>query len=84
MMYGDGFFAFHTAALIPIVLFSLPFAIGFYFVAGRIGRHPLLWAVLTLIPFLNFFFFIYALFTILIHILDKVEEAASQHRNHES
>ncbi len=42
MMYGDGFFAFHTATLIPIVLFSLPFAIGFYFVAGRIGRHPLI------------------------------------------
>lgn len=84
MMYGNGLFAFQTAALVPIVLFSLPFAIGFYIVAGRIGRYPLLWAILTLIPFINFFFFIYAMFTILIHILDKIEEAARQHRNSES
>lgn len=84
MMYGDGFFAFHAAALVPIVLVSLPFAIGFYFVAGRIGRHPLLWSVLMLIPFVNFFFLIYASFAILLHILDKLEEAASQHRNSES
>jgi hypothetical protein len=84
MMYGDGFFAFQTAALMPIVLISLPFAIGFYFVAGRLGRHQLLWAVLALIPFVNFFFFIYASFAILLHVLDKIEEAASQHRNSES
>jgi hypothetical protein len=83
MMYGDGFFAFHAAVLIPIVLFSLPFAIGFYFVAGRLGRHQLLWAVLALIPFVNFFFFIYASFSVLLHILDRIEEAASQHRNSE-
>jgi hypothetical protein len=84
MMYGDGFFAFQTAALVPIALISLPFAIGFYFVAGRLGRHQLLWAVLALIPFVNFFFFIYASFAILLHVLDKIEEAASQHRNSES
>ena len=29
MMYGDGFFAFHAATLIPFILFGLPFAIGF-------------------------------------------------------
>jgi hypothetical protein len=42
MMYGDGFFAFHLAALIPYLEISLPFAIGFYFVAQRMGRPPLL------------------------------------------
>jgi hypothetical protein len=84
MMYENGFFAFHAAALAPLFLFGLPFAIGFYFVAGRMGRHPLLWAVLMLIPFVNFFFLIYAMFAILLYILDLLNETAGKSRQSES
>ena len=84
MMYGDGFFAFHAATMIPFILFGLPFAIGFYFVAERMGRHPLLWAVLMLIPFVNFFFMIYAMFATLLYILDRVNEASGKGRQNES
>lgn len=76
MMYGDGFFAFHTAALVPIILIALPFALGLYFVAGRMGRNQLLWGVLALIPFVNVFFYIYAMFSVLLYILDRLNQAA--------
>lgn len=82
MMYGDGFFAFHLAALIPYLVISLPFAIGFYFVAQRMGRTALLWAVLALIPFINFFFWIYASFAIVLHILDRLPPRAEAPHTH--
>lgn len=77
MMYGDGFFAFHLAALIPYLVISLPFAIGFYFVAQRMGRPPLLWAVLALIPFINFFFWVYASFAVVLYVLDRLNTGKS-------
>jgi hypothetical protein len=75
MMYGDGFFAFHAAGLISMIVIALPFAIGFYFVAERMGRHSLLWAVLILIPVVNFFFIIYAVFSTLLYILDRLNQS---------
>lgn len=71
MMY-DGGFVMPVGGLLWILIVSLPFAIGFYFVAGRIGHTPLLWAVLTLIPVVNWFFVIYAFFVTLIYILDRL------------
>ncbi|MFT5539803.1 MAG: hypothetical protein ACI82H_001327 [Alphaproteobacteria bacterium] len=76
MMYGDGFFAFHAASLISIIVIALPFAIGFYFVAERMGRQSLLWAALILIPVVNFFFMIYAIFSTLLYILDRLNQLA--------
>ncbi len=62
------------------LLVGVPFAIGFYFVAGRIGRNRVLWAVLSLIPFVNYVFWIYAWFVVLLAILDRLNALAPAER----
>lgn len=64
---GFGFFP-----LIPRILISIPFAIGFYHTARRLGRSPAVWAILALIPIVNYFFAIYAGFVILFAVLDRL------------
>ena len=75
MMY-DGGFGFDGARLIGLVIIALPFAIGLYFVAGRIGQNQLLWAVLALIPVVNWFFVIYAFFVTVLYALDRLNAMA--------
>lgn len=59
-----------------LVVFTIPFAIGAYLVAGRMGRTQWLWALLAAIPFVNFFFMIYAFFAVLLYALDRLNQAA--------
>ena len=75
MMY-DGGFGIYGAGLIWWVIVALPFAIGLYFVAGRIGQNQLLWAVLALIPVVNWFFVIYAFFVTVLYALDRLNAMA--------
>lgn len=59
----------------PILLFVLIavlFAFGFAKIAGRVGRSPVLWAILSLIPLVNYFFWIYAGFVVVLHMLDRL------------
>lgn len=82
MMYSEH--GIGAVAFIPFVMWwalvALPFAIGFYFVAGRLGRSPMLWAVLSLIPLINVFFFIYAGFSTVLYALDRLNQLAPPHR----
>jgi hypothetical protein len=64
---------FGLASLIPIVFISIPFAIGFYHTARRLGRSPAVWVILTLIPIVNYFFAVYAGFVILFAVLDRLQ-----------
>lgn len=64
-----------TFAFMPLLLFVLVgilFAVGFAKIAGRMGKNPVLWAILSLIPFVNYFFWIYAMFVILLYVLDRL------------
>lgn len=76
MMQGPDPMAMGLMSLLPIVLISIPFAIGAYFVAGRMARSRPLWVILTLIPFVNFLFYVYAMFAVLLYILDRLNEVA--------
>ncbi len=76
MMQGPDPMFFGLMTFLPIFLMSIPFAIGAYFVAERMGRSQALWVVLTLIPFVNFFFYIYAMFAILLYVLDRLNGVA--------
>lgn len=72
-MYGqyDGQ-GFNLLALIPFLLLMFPLAIGLSLVAGRVGRNKVLWAVLSLVPVVNYFFWIYAFFVVVLHMLDRL------------
>lgn len=58
--------------LLLILLIAILFAVGFAKIAGRIGRSRALWAILSLIPVVNYFFWIYAAFVILLYMLDRL------------
>jgi hypothetical protein len=66
--------------LVPAFLWffviSIPFAIGAYFVAGRMGRSQWVWAILAVVPVVNFFFYIYAFFAVLLYVLDRLNQTA--------
>ncbi len=76
--------SFHAVGFIPVILWwlavSIPFAIGAWFVAGRMGRSRALWVILTLVPFVNFLFYIYATFAVLLYILDRLNQIAPPSR----
>lgn len=59
--------------LLPLTIIGIGWAIGMYFLAPRIGANRWLWVILSFIPFVNFFFFIYASFKIVFAVLDKLE-----------
>lgn len=69
---------FDVVALLPLLLIMVPFAIGFTLVAGRIGRNKILWAVMSLIPIINYFFWIYAGFVVLLHMLDRLNAISAR------
>lgn len=62
---------------IPVLLISLPFAIGFFHVAPKMGRNSWTWAILSLIPVVNYLFWIYAWFVIVMYTLDRLNESRS-------
>ncbi len=76
MMQGPDPMFFGLMTFLPLILFSIPFAIGAYFVAERMGRSRALWVVLTLIPIVNFIFYIYVMFAILLYVLDRLNGVA--------
>ena len=63
-------------ALVWYLAATVPFAIGFHAVAKRIGRCSVAWAILPLIPVVNWFFAIYAVFTTVIYMLDRLNGPA--------
>lgn len=58
--------------ILAFVLIAVLFAFGFAKIAGRVGRSPVLWAILSLIPIVNYFFWIYAFFVVVLHMLDRL------------
>ena len=59
------------ASLLPLLLISIPIAIGNYFLAKRIdGASPVAWLVLSLIPLVNFAFWYYIAYKVVFNVLD--------------
>ena len=54
----------------PMFIMSLPFAVGNFLLAPRLGGNSFVYAILTLIPVLNFFFVVYVWYKIIFRLLD--------------
>ena len=65
-----------VASLIPIIVIFVGFAIGFGFLAKRLEKNVAIWVVLSLIPIINYFFWIYAMFITLYYIIDTLKSVA--------
>ncbi|HEX3501329.1 MAG TPA: hypothetical protein VHT04_18600 [Stellaceae bacterium] len=57
----------------PLLIFTIPLAIGNAFLAQRLGKSVALWVVLSLIPGVNFAFFYYVAYTIVFGVLDRLK-----------
>jgi len=71
MMYG-GWEGHGLMPFLPMLLIALPFAIGNYFLAQRLNQPPWVWAVLSLIPIVNYLFMLYVGYTVLFAVLDRL------------
>ncbi len=71
MMYGE-WSGHGMVPFLPMLLIALPFAIGNYFLAQRLGQQPWLWALLTLIPIVNYFFMLYVAYMVVYAVLDRL------------
>jgi hypothetical protein len=59
-------------SLLPFFILSFPFAVVNYFLAPRLGKSGGLWAVLSLIPFINLVCVWYLLYCALFSALDRL------------
>jgi hypothetical protein len=59
---------------------GIPFAFGNAFLARRLGKSAALWAILSLIPFVNFVFFYYVAYRIVYALLDRLAALADDVR----
>lgn len=59
--------------LLPFFIICIPVATINYFLAQRLGKSPVLWAVLSAIPVFNFFFIWYTWYRAIFTILDRLK-----------
>jgi hypothetical protein len=62
------------AELVPLLLIGIPFAIGNGYLASRLGRNAFVWVVLSLVPLVNYFFFLYVGYQVVFHLIDRLGE----------
>ena len=66
-------------SFVPIILISIPIAIGNFFLAKRIdGASPVLWLILSLIPVVNFVFWYYIAYKVVFSVLDHLRAIRSE------
>jgi hypothetical protein len=64
-----------------LLLTSLPFAIGAFYLAPKMGRSPWLWAILLIIPVLNFVTGYIFFFMVAGAVLDRLNAISDRTRN---
>jgi hypothetical protein len=64
--------ALGIAELVVFLIFGILLAIGNYALAQRLGKNAVLWAILTLIPGVNFIFLYYVFYQVIYGILDRL------------
>lgn len=67
---------FNIMTLLPLFLLGIPFALGNYFVADRMGKNRVLWVIISLIPVVNFFFLYYLWYVVVVYVLDRLNQVA--------
>jgi hypothetical protein len=60
-------------SLLPMIIISIPLAVGNYIIAPRLNKNRVLWVVLSLIPIFNIGFVWYVFYRIAIRVLDRLD-----------
>jgi len=64
--------AISLAGLLPFMLIGIPFAIGNYFLAKRVGTNEIIWVILSILPIINLIFMYYVVYKTVYAILDRL------------
>ncbi|HVA13525.1 MAG TPA: hypothetical protein VNF99_09765 [Stellaceae bacterium] len=58
--------------LIVMIALWIALAVGNGFIARALGRHVVMWVILSLIPIVNYFFYIYIAYAVVLGILHRL------------
>jgi hypothetical protein len=64
--------------IIVLVAFWIAIAVGNGFIARALGKHVVGWVVLSLIPIINSFFYIYIAYAVILGILQRLNAIAAR------
>jgi len=67
-----GSFAPSLPVLIVMIALWIALAVGNGFIARALGKHVVLWVILSLIPIVNYFFYIYIVYAVILGILHRL------------
>ncbi|MEA2757146.1 MAG: hypothetical protein QOJ54_3435 [Aliidongia sp.] len=65
-------FAGLTVQFVVFLILGIFLAIGNYALARRLGKNQIAWAILSLIPGVNFIFLYYVFYQVIFGILDRL------------
>ncbi|HEY3917096.1 MAG TPA: hypothetical protein VGL83_04855 [Stellaceae bacterium] len=58
--------------IVAFVALWIALAVGNGFIARALGKHVVLWVILSLIPIVNYFFYIYIVYAVVLGILHRL------------
>lgn len=58
--------------LVVLIAFWIALAVGNGFIARALGKNVPLWVILSLIPIVNYFFYIYIIYAVVLAVLHKL------------
>ena len=64
--------------IVVVVALWIALAVGNGFIARALGKHVTLWVILSLIPIVNYFFYIYIAYAVLLGILHRLNAIAAR------
>ena len=67
-----GSFAPSLPILVVLIALWIALAVGNGFIARALGKHVALWVILSLIPIVNYFFYIYIVYAVVLGILHRL------------
>jgi hypothetical protein len=73
-----GSFAPSLPVIIVVVALWIALAVGNGFIARALGKHVVLWVILSLIPIVNYFFYIYIVYAVVLGILHRLNAIAAR------
>lgn len=64
--------------LVVLIAFWIALAVGNGFIARALNKHVGLWVVLSLIPIVNYFFYVYIAYSVVLGVLYKLNALESR------
>jgi hypothetical protein len=70
---ADTMVALVPAFTVLVLLLWLGMAVGNGFIARRLGHSAALWVALSLVPVVNYFFYVYVGYAVILRILNRLD-----------